>query len=691
MEGDTNEKKTIRLGDLKAKQLASARVISGRYAIGSKSMPGGVSEVYRAVDLGQGNRDVALKLFGQGGTPDEVLHESYRRELQALGDLRHPNIVELLDHGQDADSGRNYLVLEWLEHDLSKTEKEFSGQAWSRFYDAVGRPILQALAFAHSRACVHRDIKPGNILFSKSGVPKLADFGIAKIKRLLSPGVTLAQYATAPFAPPEYDDGSFSYTRDVFGFGVVALVCLSSQSVKRYEDFPQAIRDIRVPKDVRDLLDRALCMDNPGMRPQNAVVLLSQLDQIASRDKKTSPTSRIRVGLTKRAIDHISVELGFNSEAEVTEFVNKDIELARLRPDTQSESVGPRGSVEPTYLLIGGSFSYRVIVDTNGITGVLRAISALRPAPSVIDDMRDDAFEAPYGFVCGPTTFVSPTNDAITELVLRLSEWDQDRKVQLQKKREAYIFQKWLNLLLAKSELEQRKRTPLSYESVSIKGNLAEFMLTERASEEELLGQNRKVDLGDRRFLCGDVQDVAGNQLTLFITKFNGVPEDVPGEGVLVVDTFAAEIAIQRQRNALDAVRHGQSINPSLGALIVNPAQVGVPRSVATSFIQSNLDEDKQAAVNAALGMTDVLAIEGPPGTGKTTFITEVVLQLLRREPRCRILLPTQKYSSVIKPSLLRRASTGCRLKVIPTKNFGTSRDIWFPTLHSSNRSFTSK
>jgi len=472
MEGDTNEKKTIRLGDLKAKQLASARVISGRYAIGSKSMPGGVSEVYRAVDLGQGNRDVALKLFGQGGTPDEVLHESYRRELQALGDLRHPNIVELLDHGQDADSGRNYLVLEWLEHDLSKTEKEFSGQAWSRFYDAVGRPILQALAFAHSRACVHRDIKPGNILFSKSGVPKLADFGIAKIKRLLSPGVTLAQYATAPFAPPEYDDGSFSYTRDVFGFGVVALVCLSSQSVKRYEDFPQAIRDIRVPKDVRDLLDRALCMDNPGMRPQNAVVLLSQLDQIASRDKKTSPTSRIRVGLTKRAIDHISVELGFNSEAEVTEFVNKDIELARLRPDTQSESVGPRGSVEPTYLLIGGSFSYRVIVDTNGITGVLRAISALRPAPSVIDDMRDDAFEAPYGFVCGPTTFVSPTNDAITELVLRL---------------------------------------------------------------------------------------------------------------------------------------------------------------------------------------------------------------------------PTQKYSSVIKPSLLRRASTGCRLKVIPTKNFGTSRDIWFPTLHSSNRSFTSK
>ncbi len=643
MSEESGEKKTIRLADLKAKQIGTARVVNGRYAIGPKPIQGGISEVYRAVDLVQGNREVALKLFGLGGMPDEVLQESYRRELQALGDLRHPNIVELLDHGCDAESGRNFLVLEWLEHDLSEMRDQFSGAAWNHFYEDIGRKVLQALAFAHSRGCVHRDIKPSNILISKSRIPKLADFGISKIKRLLSPGITLAQYATAPYAPPEYDDGSSSYSRDVFAFGVVSLVCLSTRSIEKHEDLPSAISDSRLPKDVRDLFERMLCLDNQSIRPQNAAVLLSLLDQISVRDKKISPTSRIWISLTQRAIQHITVEFGFSSEAEVTEFVNKDIEHARVRPDSQQNPSGAAQSpTEEMYLLIGTSLSYRIVVDPKSGIASARVVSAVKLNPSTIDEMREDSFESPSSFVCGSSPVATVSSNAVLDLVSRISEWDQDRKVRLQKKRESFIYQKWLSLLLAKTELEQNKRTPLEYEAVSIKGKLAEFTLTKKVSEEELLGQSRKVDLGEKKFLCGDVQDVSGNQVTIFITKFNAEVDEVPEEGELVLDTFAAEVAIQRQRIALDVVRHGRSINPSLGDQIVNPSRVAEPQSVATTFIQSNLDESKQKAVRAALGMGDLLAIEGPPGTGKTTFITEVILQLLRRDPKCRILLTSQ-------------------------------------------------
>src|SRR5688500_5064270 len=106
MEQDRTRPGTIRLGDVAAKQFANARVINGRYAIGPKSLPGGISEVHKAVDLSDDHRQVAVKLFGQGTVPEEVIKESYRRELQALGDLRHENIVALLDHGTDGETGK---------------------------------------------------------------------------------------------------------------------------------------------------------------------------------------------------------------------------------------------------------------------------------------------------------------------------------------------------------------------------------------------------------------------------------------------------------------------------------------------------------------------------------------------------------------------------------------------------------
>src|SRR5262245_2591643 len=121
-----------------------------------------MSKVYPAVDLENGFAKVAVKLFTRGETEDDILRETYEREVRALKELKHPSIVELLDFGVDRDTNNLFLVLEWMDADLAAVDKTSISAGWDSFYLALGRQILHALVFAHSRQIIHRDLKPRN-------------------------------------------------------------------------------------------------------------------------------------------------------------------------------------------------------------------------------------------------------------------------------------------------------------------------------------------------------------------------------------------------------------------------------------------------------------------------------------------------------------------------------------------------
>jgi serine/threonine protein kinase len=199
-----------------------------------------MAEVYKAYDIREG-KHVAVKLFTRGTIEDEILKEAFERDVRALKELRHPSIVELFDSGVDVATGNHFLVLEWMESDLSDIKKMPAFLGWDSFYGEVGRPLLKALAFAHSRQVVHRDVKPKNVLLDSTGAPKLADFSISKIKTWLEPGLTLNEFASRPFCPPETNDGSFEYTRDVFGFAALVVQCLADHLLQTHSDLFMAL------------------------------------------------------------------------------------------------------------------------------------------------------------------------------------------------------------------------------------------------------------------------------------------------------------------------------------------------------------------------------------------------------------------------------------------------------------------
>src|SRR5262249_52984125 len=140
---------------------------------------GGMGEVYRAMRAdGQYEKAVAIKLV-RGGYDSAVLLERFRHERQILASLDHPNIARLLDGGTTED-GIPYLIMELIEGDRIDSYSDALQLSITERLQLFCQ-ICSAVHYAHQRLVIHRDLKPGNILVTSEGVPKLLDFGIAKL------------------------------------------------------------------------------------------------------------------------------------------------------------------------------------------------------------------------------------------------------------------------------------------------------------------------------------------------------------------------------------------------------------------------------------------------------------------------------------------------------------------------------
>jgi tetratricopeptide (TPR) repeat protein len=203
----------------------------GPYRLVKEIGRGGMGTVYLGErDDGQFQKQVAIKLIG-GIAGTESL-ERFRSERQILARLEHPNIARLLDGGV-AENGSPYIAMEYIEgwpihaysaeHQLSLRQRV-----------ALFRSVCSAVHFAHRNLVVHRDIKPGNILVTDEGVPKLLDFGIAKL--LNAAGDSSQETATAPllramsldYASPEQVRGlPVTTTSDIYSLGVLLYELLA--------------------------------------------------------------------------------------------------------------------------------------------------------------------------------------------------------------------------------------------------------------------------------------------------------------------------------------------------------------------------------------------------------------------------------------------------------------------------------
>jgi serine/threonine protein kinase len=244
------------------------RVVADRYVVKpDEERRGGQGTVLKALDS-RGDGLVALKLISRRDA-DETQKVFFRREVEALYRLDHPNIVSLVDFGDDDGEDAFYLAMPWIDGNLLDILAAEEDLGWDDFAEKWGLPLIDALAHAHERDVVHRDVKPANILIDKDGTPKLGDFGISKIRNQMVSELTVVDHFSRPYAPPDLQGGA---SRDVWGFAATALRCLTSGPFSDFPDIEKALAEINVPPQILSLLNKCTSRD-PAARPENAIVL----------------------------------------------------------------------------------------------------------------------------------------------------------------------------------------------------------------------------------------------------------------------------------------------------------------------------------------------------------------------------------------------------------------------------------
>jgi len=326
----------------------------GRYEIRRWLTSGAMGEIYEAFDPVI-VRPIAIKIIRRD------LHERgdaavwldrFRQEVRAAGRLLHPNIVTVLDCGEDL--GRPFLAMELVEGESARDRLKRDGKLPVQDAVSIIAQTLAALGFAHANGIIHRDIKPSNILLANSGVVKLTDFGIAHIdaSELTGSGVILG--TPSYMAPEQFDGRPLDHRADLFSTGAVLFELLSG--VKPFQG--RSLAEIMLNRERPAPSD--LCQLNPDVS--------AELKKIIETALAFEPQDRFSSAAEfSRAIDageqNSGTRLAANTEATrvLTGARNEPVSLSTQPSGSVSLPIEQLAQVERDLATFIGPFS-RIVV-----------------------------------------------------------------------------------------------------------------------------------------------------------------------------------------------------------------------------------------------------------------------------------------------------------------------------------------
>ena len=273
--------------------------IIAQYEILEKVGEGGMGEVFKARDTKLG-RFAALKFLTRAVGSTDADRQRFLQEARAAATLNHPNICTVYDVGEH--DGKPYIAMEFIEGETLRDRT--SGMSVKQSID-VAIQIAEALAAAHEKGIVHRDVKPENVMLRKDGLVQLMDFGLAKmdgVSRLTREGNTVG---TMGYMSPEQVQGfAVDHRTDIFSFGVLFYELLSGRSpfkgmhetaiiyeIVNVDPEPVTILKPDLPPDIDAILLECLAKE-PDERYQSAREIVKDLRKL-KRESSRQTASRI--------------------------------------------------------------------------------------------------------------------------------------------------------------------------------------------------------------------------------------------------------------------------------------------------------------------------------------------------------------------------------------------------------------
>src|SRR6195952_197947 len=272
--------------------------LNGRYRLEARIGSGGMSTVYRAMDVTL-ERQVAIKLMNREVASDSEQLERFRREARAVAQLSHPHIVGVIDAGED--ESRPYIVFEYVEGETLKERIRRVGRLPIAEAVAYAVEIARALGVAHARHIVHRDVKPQNVLIDEEGSAKVTDFGIART--LEEDGLTAEGRVLGPtdYVSPEQALGRrVGPQSDLYSLGIVLYEMLvgdvpfkaDNQVAVAMRHVREELPDVQLQRPgvsiaLAQLLDRLTAKD-PAKRPASAAAAIADLEDVLAIESSRS-------------------------------------------------------------------------------------------------------------------------------------------------------------------------------------------------------------------------------------------------------------------------------------------------------------------------------------------------------------------------------------------------------------------
>ncbi|WP_159448704.1 Stk1 family PASTA domain-containing Ser/Thr kinase [Demequina sp. NBRC 110053] len=363
------------------------RLIDGRYEVRERIAAGGMATVYVAHDQ-RLERDIALKvmhphLAADASTADFVAR--FQREAKAAARLTHPGMVRVYDQG--VDGSVSYLTMEYVEGEnlrqrLAQEHTMAVGEALT-----IAESVLDALAAAHRKGLVHRDVKPENVLLDDTEQPKLADFGLARaVTEVTSTSTGMLLGTVAYLAPELVADGDADARADVYSCGILlyemvtgrqpftAETALGVASRHVHEDVPPPSAMVPwLPAELDDLV-ASLTARDPALRPADASVALAAIRQTRALiddptlDRRADPPSgAVPVAEDAGATTVLSeapsgstvaLPIGLGGDARAVDVLDAEIlddDPEAIEPETPNHRAGWwLGATLATLLVLGG-------------------------------------------------------------------------------------------------------------------------------------------------------------------------------------------------------------------------------------------------------------------------------------------------------------------------------------------------
>ena len=297
-------------------------VLGGRYELRAMIGRGGMGEVYEAADPVL-DRTVAIKVLRPTLATDHRSGARFEREARTAARLSHPRIVAVFDAGRHDD--RVFIVMEHVAGSTLVEVLNRQGALPAATVASLGADVAEALAHAHERGVVHRDVTPGNVMIDRDGRAKVLDFGIARAMQRVPSSTSV--HGTVAYAAPEVLAGHQGDQRiDAYGLGAVLYELLTGTPPFRGDDAAIARRlQVRRPVPVR------------GWNPAVPDDLDALVQQLLAYDASERPDDLTDVARALRAI-------ASSSEVAIT----APVEAVQAPPDASTERRSITGAVPQT-------------------------------------------------------------------------------------------------------------------------------------------------------------------------------------------------------------------------------------------------------------------------------------------------------------------------------------------------------